>query len=449
MTINVTGPGARANPGNDYFEGTEANDTIFAGDGSDYILGTWGADIILGDGGLGKSTFTDTVDYSNSIAGVNVDLTRTTQFGGFAEGDQLTDIEDIIGSAFNDLLTGDSFDNRLTGGGGLDVINGGGGNDRLYGGIDGKADILDGGAGSDTVDYSDVNGAMTIRLNDTVRDGLFLVNQDGSATINATTSSFTFNGNTYDFIIPAVLEDVLRGMENVVGTEYNDTIVGNSQNNIIRGGSGADVIDGRIGNDTASYERDGVISAYNMPSAIDIDLTREVQVGGDAQGDRLLSIENVIGSFANDSIRGNSMNNRLEGGAGDDRLFGRDGNDTLVSGLGADYLDGGAGADTFIYNSVADSRVVTFETAFGGVVASVQVDTIANFQSGLDRIDLSGIDANTLVEGNQAFVFTNSFTGAAGQLMYSSGRLSGDIDGDARADFTLNVAGAQRGDVLL
>ena len=120
-----------------------------------------------------------------------------------------------------------------------------------------------------------------------------------------------------------------------------------------------------------------------------------------------------------------------------------------MSGLGADYLDGGAGADTFIYNSVADSRVVTFETAFGGVVASVQVDTIANFQSGLDRIDLRGIDANTLVDGNQAFVFTNSFTGAAGQLMYSSGRLSGDIDGDARADFTLNVAGAQRSDVLL
>lgn len=449
MSINVTGPGRRANPGNDRFEGTAGDDVVFAGDGSDWIMSSAGADVYYGDGLAGKSNFIDTVDYSNSNAAVNVNLTRAFQFGGHAEGDQLFEIENLIGSAFNDVLTGDQFDNKLVGGDGVDTLNGGGGNDWFYGGIDGKTDILDGGAGIDTVDYSDARGAMTIRLNETVRNGLNVIQQDGSAVINSAVKTVFVNGVAATLITPAITEDILRNIENVIGTAFDDTIIGNSANNVMRGGAGADYIDGKGGNDTVSYERDGVLTIANMPAGVDVDLTRERQFGGDAEGDRLFSIENVIGSAANDTIRGDALNNRLEGGAGDDQLFGRGGDDTLVGGLGADYMDGGAGADVFVYGDAREFGVSYAQTSFGLMTINHGIDTIANFETGVDKIDLRGIDANVGVEGDQAFVFVSKFTGVAGQLILDGSSLRGDIDGDGRADLIINVSGAARGDILL
>jgi Ca2+-binding RTX toxin-like protein len=451
MAINVTGPGPRANPGNDFFAGTAGNDTIFAGDGSDYMMGTAGADSIYGDGGLEKSTFIDTVDYSNSTAAVRVNLTQTTQFGGFAEGDRLIGIENVIGSAFNDILTGDDFANKLVGGAGLDVIKAGGGNDTIIGGIDGKKDVVDGGAGSDLVDYSDAGSAMTIRLNDTFRDGVFLVQRDGSAVINARTLSGEINGISFSTPIPAVAEDVLRNIENVIATAFNDTIVGNMWNNVFRGGAGADYIDGKVGSDTADYSMEPRVMTVNDPPIIgvNVDLRRERQFGGDAEGDRLISIENVIGSFGNDTINGNTLNNRLEGNAGNDRLYGRDGDDTFDSGPGADILDGGAGADTFIYDSITDSGLTTLIALGSLFIRDYGVDRILNFQSGVDKIDLSGIDAHHLLVGDQAFVFADSFTGVAGQLVLTGTTLRGDIDGDRRYDLSINVTGAQRSDIIL
>lgn len=424
--IIVTGPGGR--PTNDLFQGTSGNDTFLGGEG------------------------VDTVDYANSDAGVRVDLTQTTQFGGYAAGDRLFDIENVIGSAFNDILTGNDSDNKLVGNGGLDVIKGGGGQDRLFGGIDGHADILDGGTGSDTVDYSEVNAAMTIRLNDTFRDGLLIVDRDGSATINASTHTLNFNGNNLTYFIPAVQEDVLRNMENVIGTAFNDTIHGNMSNNVIRGGAGADYIDGKVGSDTVSYEDASFVMTASTPTeGVDVDLLRERQVGGHAEGDRLFSIENVIGSAFNDTIRGSDLNNRLEGGAGNDKLYGRDGLDTLISGRGADILDGGAGADTFLYRSVEDSgRMINANaTSDFGMVQEFGIDTIQNFQSGLDKIDLREVDANLNVSGDQSFVFVNTFSGRAGELILNGTTLMGDTDGNGYADLRINVAGAARGDILL
>jgi serralysin len=152
---------------------------------------------------------------------------------------------------------------------------------------------------------------------------------------------------------------------------------------------------------------------------------------------------NLIGSSGSDSytgtrfsdrISGNAGNDTLLGGSGNDRIKGSDGNDKLTGGVGADDLWGGTGADTFIFKSIKDSTA-----------KSSGRDTIFDFSfKQQDKIHLSSIDANSLKGGNQAFEFidTQAFSGKAGELQYrkasSDTYLSGDVNGDKIADFTIH-----------
>jgi serralysin len=92
-------------------------------------------------------------------------------------------------------------------------------------------------------------------------------------------------------------------------------------------------------------------------------------------------------------------------------------------------MSGGGGADTFDFNAITES------------LPSAR-DTIKGFIRGSDRIDLRSIDANTKISGDQAFSFVGSqaFTSHAGQLKFSNGVLSGDLNGDKVADFQVNVS---------
>ncbi|MFL9694702.1 M10 family metallopeptidase C-terminal domain-containing protein, partial [Aeromonas veronii] len=84
-----------------------------------------------------------------------------------------------------------------------------------------------------------------------------------------------------------------------------------------------------------------------------------------------VTVENAIGGSGSDLLIGNDVANVLKGGAGNDILYG---------GLGADQLWGGAGADTFVYGDIAES-------------SAAAPDTLRDFVSGQDKIDLSGLDA--------------------------------------------------------
>lgn len=129
------------------------------------------------------------------------------------------------------------------------------------------------------------------------------------------------------------------------------------------------------------------------------------------------TIENAVGGGGNDTIRGNAVANNLWGGGGDDvidgragsdHLFGDAGNDRLIGGDGVDYLTGGAGNDIFVAEINS-----TLSTSKSGPIS---VDVIMDFAAG-DKIDLSGIDANTGVAGDQAFSFVNHASGnRAGEL---------------------------------
>ncbi|MGP3696597.1 calcium-binding protein [Rhodobacter sp. NSM] len=154
-----------------------------------------------------------------------------------------------------------------------------------------------------------------------------------------------------------------------------------------------------------------------------------------------------------DWLGGDQGNDRLDGGSGDDRLFGGAGRDVLDGGSGADRLVGGAGRDileggedrvrdTFVFNVLSDSRAGTVR------------DVIHDFVHAIDRIDLSGIDADTTTAGNQHLAFSNSarahsvwVTDVGEDLV-----LRADVTGDRAADFEIrltDVAAFGAGDLLL
>ena len=130
-----------------------------------------------------------------------------------------------------------------------------------------------------------------------------------------------------------------------------------------------------------------------------------------------------------DVLHGGAGNDQLNGGGGHDVLYGDAGADSLRGGLGNDALTGGSGADVFIFATIAETG-----TAGGH-------DVITDFIVGSDRIDLAGIDANANLAGNQAFHFIGSagFSSTAGELHYAGGMISGDVNGDGVADFTIEV----------
>jgi Ca2+-binding RTX toxin-like protein len=138
---------------------------------------------------------------------------------------------------------------------------------------------------------------------------------------------------------------------------------------------------------------------------------------------------NVLsGLGGNDRIFGGAGNDVLIGGAGDDRLAGQNGDDVLIGGAGADRLYGGDGADRFVFQAITDSPVSGR-------------DTIVDFSAAQgDRIDLSQIDANALLAGEQHFTFIGSGAfSAPGQLRFEKGVLSGDVNGDKLPDFAIDL----------
>ena len=198
--------------GNDLIAGGTGNDRLLGEEGADTFMGDAGSDVIIG--GVGR----DMVDYRSSGAAVEVDLGEAEAFGGDAEGDSLSGIEALRGSAFADVLVGDGLANVLRGALGADRIDGGEGNDTLRGDL--GADTLEGGAGFDTVTYAGSVRAVRISL------------------LTGTVQGGQAQG------------DVLTGIEAVIGSEAADVLVGDWADNLLNGGGGGDHLMGGQGDDT-------------------------------------------------------------------------------------------------------------------------------------------------------------------------------------------------------
>ncbi|AUH65169.1 calcium-binding protein [Paracoccus zhejiangensis] len=176
--------------------------------------------------------------------------------------------------------------------------------------------------------------------------------------------------------------------DNVGGTGYADAVNGMAGNDVLRGNGGNDMLFGGTGNDT------------------------------------------LMGGIGND---------RLIGDAGNDLLRGESGNDRLIGGDGGDRLIGAAGADVFDFDLATDSDA-------GGVDVIAAGDGATAFQgvgvAGGDLLDISGIDANEYLSGNQAFTWSLSKTAGTAYLVNSNGNtvLYAHTDNDGSADFAVIIA---------
>lgn len=230
--------------------------------------------------------------------------------------------------------------------------------------------------------------------------------------------------------------DVLRGYggnDTLNGNGGNDSLLGDAGNDTLSGGAGNDILMGGVGNDILNGGAGIDWAYYNTATArVTVNLgVGAAQNTGGAGIDTLIGMENLLGSRFDDILTGNASANRLSGGAGNDTLIGGAGNDILTGDAGKDRLSGGAGNDIFDFNAVSES------------MPGLNRDVIIDFVRGSDKIDLSTIDANTTIAGNNAFTFTTgaSFT-AAGQLKFSNGILYGNTDGNlSTAEFQIALSG--------
>ncbi len=354
----------------DALTGDDAANTLRGGNGDDVVAGAAGNDMV--DGGAGV----DTVSFAASTAGVTANLGTGKAAG---EGtDRLVAIDGVVGSRFNDVLTGNASANTLRGGNGNDVVAGAAGND-----------MVDGGAGVDTVSFAASTAAVTANLGtgkaageggdqlvgfETVVGSRFadvLIGNAGANALQGRIGNDTLSGrggndaldggagaDTASFAVAvrsvtanlgtgkAVGDgaDSLVGVDGLVGSSFDDVLTGNAGANNLRGGSGNDSVQGRAGNDVL----DGgagldVVSFAAAVRGMLANLTTRAAVGEGA--DRLVGFETVVGSRFNDLLVGNAGSNTLRGGNGRDRLSGRAGQDVLTGRAGNDDLNGGAGFD--------------------------------------------------------------------------------------------------------
>jgi len=205
--------------GNDFVLGLGGNDTLTGGAGNDTVDGGAGNDVLRAVVGDGNDTYIggagiDTYNMLATTADANIDLTASTASSADTGVDTLTGIENVVGGTGANVITDAVGANSLSGNGGDDTFV-------LLG--DNARDVINGGTGIDTADYSAATVDLTVTLNSGVVGG---------------------TGTT------AALSDTLTGIEDFVAGSGNDKVTGSSVANRLSGAGGDDILIGLNGNDT-------------------------------------------------------------------------------------------------------------------------------------------------------------------------------------------------------
>jgi Ca2+-binding RTX toxin-like protein len=482
--------------------GNALANTLYAGTGNNVL-----------NGGTGI----DTVSYGYATAAVTVSLALTSaQATGGSGTDTFVGIENLTGSNYNDTLTGNSGTNVLNGGAGADRMAGGAGNDTYY--VDNTGDLVTEGLNEGTDLVQSTLSAYTLGAE--VENGMIVTSATASLTGNALANTlYAGAGNnilngaagtdtvSYSQAAAAVNvslaltsaqatggsgTDTLVSVENLSGSNYNDTLTGNSGANTLNGGAGADRMAGGDGSDNYYVDNAGdVVTETNAAAAGGSDMVHSYlasyTLGANIENGRILSAgtADLTGNGLNNVLYAGAGNNVLNGGIGTDMvsyalatgavtvslsstaaqatggsgtdtlvgiegLIGSNYNDTLSGGIGNNTLTGGAGKDTLAGNGGND--IFDFNSVTESGVSSATWDLIKDFSTG-DKIDLSTIDARAATATNDAFAFIGSAafsnTDASGQLRYvydsvtGTGMLYGSTDADASAEFAIQLLGTK------
>ena len=359
--------------GDDIISGGEGSDTVYAGDGDDSISGGTGNDVLRGESG------------DDSI------------FGG--DGN-----DTLLGHAGNDQLAGEAGDDTLLGYEGNDILDGGDGLDDLHGG-DGN-DVLSGKSGNDTL-FGDAG-------DDVLSGGEGFDHIDGGEGVDTLSFQGKPTGVTFDLAQAASYEGGVINIENLAGTDHNDTLSGDNNNNTLSGAAGDDTLSGQAGADI------------------------------------------LAGGAGNDTLDGGDGRDTLIGGAGDDTLTdtgtlsgvldasGEDhsADDTFIV-SGNDTVDGGVGSDTVMFQSSHD------DDSISGVFASLEEDrsTVYYHSSDNEASTLANIEnltgtagGDNLIGDSQANVLVD---GAGLDMLIGQG---GDDILVASVDDSVDIFGGGEGD---
>lgn len=483
--------------------------TISTGDGNDVVYTTGGVNVL--DGGDGSDTwfgdFTASTDNLSFVVDGSSAVVGAANVSGFESA--------FVTSGTGDdsfTLTGSMTTSRISGGGGSDTITAnfsgqsGGyaheyiasdGANGFFGVIDGPGDVsfdgiehlsvvlsdddntihqvdasatllgatlsLDGGIGTDWVRVLGFYGGWSIVADSS--GGFLLTDIDA---VDGNYGQFTiknfeliqFDDTTVDTATlgAGVTLTGTSGIDTLTGSAGNDTINalggndvlnGLGGNDLLNGGTGNDTIDGGSGIDTATYADATALVKVNLA------LTAAQNTGLAGGTDRLISIENLIGSAFNDTLTGDSGDNRIEGLAGNNTMVGGAGNDTIIGGSGLDKLDGGLGIDTLTGGAgndtytVDDTADVVIELLNEGTADLVKATASYTLSDNVEKLTLTGtlaIDgtgnalANTLT-GNGA---NNSLFGLVGKDTLVGGAGDDLLVGGAGADTLTGGTGIDR-----
>jgi serralysin len=419
------------------------NDIVFGGGGANFYIDGAGSDLYVGGRTSENIDYIyDAIDYTGSAYAINVLLTggigsfgSHVTFDGSFDVDTLVNFETFVGSSQADEFTVTaSFVNKE--GTGRNWINGGAGNDVIHG--NGQTLLYYFGAGGPN------------RVTDSVYVNLGL----GVA--------HSLNGAPEDDLASIGI-DTFTGVNAVSGSRFNDVLIGSDsvRAETFDGGRGDDYIDGGGG----EHDR---YQIETPPFGVTVDISGPVGFvtlvsDEGVQTDTLVNIEEISATQLDDDITlsdvdnvaiGQNGNDIIRGLAGNDTLIGDEGhgffgttpgNDTLIGGLGKDTMTGNQGADTFDFDNILET----------GKTKATR-DVITDFTRGEDVIDLSTIDANAVVDGDQAFIWRGErgFSGAAGELRIVRDNnpgtandrtiVEGDVNGDRIADFQIELTGLHR-----
>ncbi len=367
-----------------------SNSIISINDGSlaNLVIGSSQADSIMGmgemRGGLGDDFYATTSDSALVVEAVNEGVDTIFRSGGSALPDFTlpNNVENLqLGITSITIGIGNALANAITVGGGDNYQLFGLGGDDLLIAQDGS-DFLDGGAGADAMvagagdDVYAVDDALDVTT-ELADEGTDSVQSSVTWLLSDHVENLTLTG-------AAAIDGSGNALANVInGSAAANQLFGLAGDDTLIGGGGADMMGGGGGVDTADYSGSGAGVTVNLNAVTG------AGTGGDAEGDTLVSVENVIGSAFNDTLIGRDLfANTLSGG---------DGNDTLSGGTGgADVMNGGNGIDTLDYSlspNGVDVRLFS-GAASGGAANGDTYSSIENIIGSAAKTDTLAGDAN-------------------------------------------------------